>query len=285
LPLPAGSIDTPATRQWRAKYAAAVTKADDDLGRILDAVREHLSSNTLFVFSSDHGAQWPLGKWNCYEAGVCVPLLVAWPGKIAPGTRTNAMVNWTDFLPTLLEAAGGKAPQDIDGRSFLPVLLGKSQLHRDRIFTTHSGDGRWNVYPCRAVRMGDWKYIRNLHPEFAFTTHIDLPGNLGQRPYFESWEAAAKNDPAAAELLRRYHSRPAHELYDLRADPHEQRNLAENPEHAAVLRSLSEALDQWLLEQGDRLTVFAEPRLLSDPDSYGPRGPPGNVPAKKKSEG
>lgn len=283
LPLPAGSIDTPETREWRARYAAAVTKADNDLGAIMEAARTTLGAQTLFLMSGDHGAQWPFGKWNCYEAGVCVPLIVSWPGTVRPKSRTAAMVSWVDFLPTLLEAAGGRPPTDIDGRSFLEVLRGEKDAHRDRIFTTHSGDGRWNVYPARSVRIGGWKYIRNLHPEFAFTTHIDLAGNLGQRAYYSTWEAAAKRDPAAAAIVRRYHARPAEELYELGADPHEQRNLAGDAAHAGRLETMRAALDGWLREQGDTLTVYAEPRLLSDPDSYGPKGPPGNAPQKSKA--
>ena len=237
LALPAGSVDTPATRQWRARYAAAVTKADDNLGTILEAARAYLPTETLFLFSADHGAQWPFGKWNLYEAGVCAPLIVAWPGVIKPGTRTDALVQWTDFLPTLLEAAGGQAPADIDGRSFLRVLRGVSSQHRERIFTTHCNDNRFNVYPGRAVRDERWKYIRNLHPEFAFTTHIDLvAGELGQRAFFSTWEAAAKTDPEAAAILKRYHARPAEELYDLASDPHEQRNLADEPQPGRTAR-------------------------------------------------
>lgn len=276
LTLPAGSIDTPATREWRARYAAAVTKADDDLGAILGAVRAHLRPGALFLFSADHGAQWPFGKWNCYESGVAVPLIVAWPGVAKPGTHTAAMVQWTDFLPTLLEAAGGTPPAGLDGRSFLPVLRGEKSEHRDRIFTTHSGDGNFNVYPTRAVRIGDWKYIRNLHPEFAFTTHIDLPVKLGQREFFATWEDSAKTDKAAAAILTRYHQRPAEELYDLAADPHEQRNLAaSNPAKLAELRT---ELDAWLHAQNDQLTVFGKPRLLSDPLSHGPNAPVSNKP-------
>ena len=270
LPLPAGSVDTPRTRQFRARYAAAVTKADDDLGLIFDTARAILGKQTLFLMSADHGAQWPFAKWNCYEAGVSVPLILSWPGVIKAGTRTDAMVSWVDFLPTLLEAAGGPAPDDIDGRSFLPVLRGKRSEHRDRIFTTHSTDGRKNIYPMRSVRMGNWKYIRNLHPEFAFTTHIDLPGDLGQRSYFRSWEAVAKTDPVAATIVKRYHARPAEELYDLAADPHEQRNLADDPAFQEKLKSLRSELDAWMHEQGDQQSVLAEPRLLSDPTSYGP---------------
>jgi arylsulfatase A-like enzyme len=281
LPLPSGSVDTPETRQWRARYATAVTKADDDLGVILDAAASHRGKQTLFVMSSDHGAQWPFGKWNCYESGVRVPLIVSWPGAIEPGSRSAAMVSWIDLLPTLLEAAGGPAPQDVDGRSFLSVLWGKADQHRDRIFTTHSGDGRWNIYPARSVRLGEWKYIRNLHPEFAFTTHIDLPGNLGQRGFFASWEAAALKDLQAAGIVKRYHTRPAEELYQLTVDPHEQHNLASEQSHAATLSKLREELDRWMLKQGDQQIVFGAPRLLSDPDSYGPNAPSGNQPAPK----
>ena len=81
----------------------------------------------------------------------------------------------------------------------------------------------------RSIRTGQWKYILNLHPEFAFTTHIDLPGNLGQRAYWGSWEAAAETDPEAAAIVKRYHQRPAEELYDLSSDPYEQKNLAADP--------------------------------------------------------
>ena len=157
------------------------------------------------------------------------------------------------------------------------MLRGQRSEHRSRIFTTHSGDGRWNIYPIRGVRTERWKYIRNLHPEFAFTTHIDLPGKLGQRSFFSTWETAAASDAAAAILLKRYHQRPAEELYDLAADPHEQRNLAVEPAHAEQLRSLRMELDEWMREQGDRQTVFAEPRLLSDPDSFGPTAPSGDA--------
>jgi len=276
LTLPAGSIDTPKTREWRAKYAAAVTKADDDLGTVLAA----FGTDGIVLFSADHGAQWPFAKWNGYESGVCVPLIVSWPGIVKPGSRSRAMVQWTDFLPTLVEAAGGKPPANIDGKSFVRVLRGETDAHRGLIFATHSGDNRFNVYPLRTVRDERWKYIRNLHPEFAFTTHIDLPARLGQRDFFATWEEKAKTDPQAAAILKRYHARPVEELYDLETDPHEQCNLAADPAHAAELGKLRGELDTWLKQQGDRLSVFEKPRLLSDPASFGPDASP-ETPKKK----
>jgi N-sulfoglucosamine sulfohydrolase len=271
LILPVGNIDTAKTRAWRARYAAAVSKADDDLGMVMDVVKESLPSNTLLLFSSDHGAQWPFGKWNLYETGVGTPLIVSWPDVIKPNSQSESLVTWTDFLPTLIDVAQGQPPANIEGQSFLKVLLGTSQTHRDRVFTTHSNDNRMNIYPSRAVRDSRWKYIRNLHPEFAFTTHLDIvSGRLGQRDFFASWEEKAKESAEAAAVMKRYHERPAEELYDLTNDPHEQKNLAGDAKFSVELSRLRTELDVWMTSQNDRQKVFVEPRLISDSKSYGP---------------
>jgi arylsulfatase A-like enzyme len=245
---------------------------DADLGTALDAADEVLGSNTLFLTTADHGAQWPFGKWNCYDSGIRVPMIAAWPGKIDAGRRTSAMVSWVDLLPTLVEIAGGKPPADLDGRSFAGVLTGAKQEHRERIFTVHSGDGDKNVYPIRSVRSAEWKYIRNLRPEFYYTTHIDFdlrPG-LG---YFKTWRDKAKSNATAAAIVERYHVRPAEELYDLAADPNEQNNLAADPAQAERLVALRGELDAWMKSQGDGGTVFGKPRLLADPNRDQPPAP------------
>ena len=270
--IPPNLVDTPVTRAFRARYYHAVTKADDYLGAIYDAARTHLGERTLFLMSSDHGAQWPLGKWNLYDAGIRVPLIVAWPGMVKPGTRTDAMVSWVDLLPTLVEAAGGTPPPtgtgagQIDGRSFLDVLRGTRAVHRERIFATHTGDRAMNVYPIRAVRTPTWKYIRNLHPEFQHTTHIDRAKEDDEVAYFRSWErAAAAGDAHAATAVRRYRERPGDELYDLTSDPSEQRNLAAEPVHARRLAEMRGELEAWMRDQGDTQPVVHPPVLLPPP--------------------
>ena len=128
-------------------------------------------------------SQFPFGKWNCYDAGIRTPLIVAWPGRVKPGSTSDAMVSWVDLLPTCLEAAGGTPPRPGSsgrGRS-CPVLRGEKADHRDRVFATHSGDGDMNRYPIRAVRTRDWKYIRNLDPAAEHHTHIDKAAG-GRRP-------------------------------------------------------------------------------------------------------
>jgi N-sulfoglucosamine sulfohydrolase len=162
------------------------------------------------------------------------------------------MISLVDVLPTLIEAAGGTPPQDIDGRSFTEVLTGNSEDLRDSIFTTHSGDGKMNRYPMRSVRTRDWKYIRNLRAESKHTTHIDLGEAIDGNEYWNSWVAKAKSDSKAAAIVSQYHRRPAEELYDLRNDPLEQHNLAVDGDSAAVLNQMRSQLDAWMQSQHDR---------------------------------
>jgi hypothetical protein len=281
---PPANIPTPVTRAYRARYYHAVTKADDDLGTIYDAALAHLGKNTLFLMASDHGAQWPFAKWNLYDAGIRVPLIVAWPGVVEAGSLTGAMVSWIDILPTLVEAAGGTAPPSeagaggIDGRSFLRLLRGERDQHRERIFTTHSGDKEMNVYPMRSVRTRDWKYVWNLHPEFQYTTHVDRAQAEDEVGYWRSWErAAAAGDAHAAASIARYRRRPADELYDLVSDPNELRNLAADPASAERVKAMRAELDAWMRAQGDERRVFDTPVLLDQP--AGPAAKP--APADK----
>lgn len=260
LGLPPGQIDIPAkladteeTRKARARYESAVENADRDLGMIRDAVRKNLPDDTFFLFTADHGSQFPFHKWNLYETGLRVPLMASWKDKIKPGSETNAMVSWIDILPTLLEVAGAdpkKAAPDIDGISFLPVLLGETQKGRDYIFSTHSGDGNMNFYPSRAVRDQRWRYIRNLDPNLEFHTHVDRA--QADTGYWSSWERKARTDPATAELVQKYYHRPAEELYDLQSDPGELNNLANDPASATELKRLRTELDGWMKSLDDK---------------------------------
>lgn len=261
LELPPTHVDTPETRQFRAKYATAVTDADRKLGVIYDLARQKLGTNTVFFFTSDHGAQWPFSKWNLYDEGIRVPLIAVWPGVIAPKTRTDAMVSWIDILPTLVALAGGSPPSDIDGRSFAPILRGQAPELRDRIFTTHSGDGKFNVFPMRSLRTRDWKFILNLHPEFEYHTHIDLANAVDGTLYWSSWERAAQTNGDASATVQRYYQRPSEELYDLRKDPQEQHNLALDPGQSERVKAVRAELEAWMKQQGDQRRVYNTPVL------------------------
>lgn len=265
MKIPAKHVDTPRTRKARARYYAAIARMDADLGAAYDAAREVLGPDTFFLHTSDHGAQWPFGKWSLYDDGIRTPLIAAWPGHIEAGGRTDAMVSWVDILPTLVDVAGGEKPADLDGRSFLPVLTGDEKAHRERIFTTHSGDGKMNIYPSRSVRTAGWKYILNLHPEYYFCTHVDITQADDAGGYFGSWQRKAATDPAAAAIVKRYHEHPPEELYDLDADPMELNNLAADPKQAERLAALREEVAEWMKANDDEGKTYGKPRLLSDP--------------------
>ncbi len=265
LKLPPTHIDTPEMRAMRAKYLTDVTKADKLLGEVRELVNQHVKGDTLFAYTADHGAQLPFAKWNVYDAGMRVPLIVTWSGKIQPSSTSDAMVCWPDLLPTMIELAGGSVPEGLDGRSFAGVLLGTTKVHREQVFATHSGDGDYNVYPIRTVRTRDWKYIRNLHPEFQHQSHITRAAGADGVIYWQSWLNAAKSDPLAAAIVKRHAERPAEELYDLANDPHEQRNLATDPAFAERLNGMRKSLDDWMRHQNDQQTVFGKPLLLGEP--------------------
>jgi uncharacterized sulfatase len=246
---------------------------------VLDAVEKKLPpQNTFVFFTSDHGAQLPFGKWNLYDAGIRVPLIVKGPG-IQGGSKTDAMVSWVDILPTLVELGGGQPPTDIDGRSFAGVIRGEKQSGRDEIFATHSGDREFNVYPMRCLRTNRWKYILNLHPEFQYATHINRGGLRDGLEYFRSWEEAAKSDSHARQIVQRYKQRPREELYDLSADPHELSNLADRPEYAQRLAQMRAKVAAWMKDQSDQGTVFDKPLLIGEEATLLP-----TAAAKKKAK-
>src|SRR5690606_14228816 len=147
---------------------------------------------------ADQGPQWAFGKWNLYDYGVQVPLLIRWPGTTAKGAESDALVSLVDVLPTIVEAAGGKAPAHgsaIDGMSLLPLLRGEVSEVRDAVFASHTGDGTMNQAPMRMVRTTRYKYILNLAPEVTYTTHIDKSGVVGYgEEYWPSWRRRSFQD-------------------------------------------------------------------------------------------
>lgn len=265
--LPPRVYDTPEARVQMTRYVEAAETVDRILGRVREMIDTRLGKqNTLLMYTSDHGAAWPFGKWGLYEEGTRTPLLAVWPGMIPPGSQNDAMVSWVDIIPTLIDIGGGPAPVGLDGYSFKEVLLGNAHTHRDHIITIHKGDKGMNVYPMRAIRVGKWKYILNLHPEFYYTTHMDLSDPTGGAflAAWPSWIEAAQTDPKAAAFLRAYHMRPAEELYDLEADPHETTNLADYPQHKQQLEELRNRVRNYMIEVNDDESLSGIPRYLEN---------------------
>ncbi|UCS91711.1 sulfatase [Echinicola marina] len=263
--LPPYFVDTKPTREHRSRYYTDITGLDSEMGKVLDYLTPIFGENTLTLFTSDHGAQWPFGKWNLYDAGIRTPLIVKWPGVIQAGAESDAKVSWIDILPTLLDISGSEIPKGLDGQSFKRVLEGKQTHFRDEIYTTHSGDGKFNIYPIRSVRTDQYKLIWNLVPDAYHTNHSDILRKDGAGAYWDSWDQKALKDLKAAAIIKKYYERPEWEFYDLKTDPDEQKNLMDDPEYQKEIVKLKKRLTKWLDKQNDELKTYREPYKIGQP--------------------
>ena len=244
-------VDRPDLRELVADYYNSMSRLDTLVGDVLAALaRAGKAENTLVLYIGDHGADMLRGKRTCYEGGVRIPLLVRWPAGVRPGQVRRELVSTVDFMPTVLELAGAALPPGLAGRSLLPLLKGEGAGWRTHLFTEfHTHAAKANFWPQRAVRDDRFKLIENLlpgevNPGYEFTLH-HLDADLGAAI------AAAPAEVRAA--YARMEKPPRWELYDLRSDPYEFRDLATDPAHAVTLKRLQAELGRWRSETSDPL--------------------------------
>ena len=249
LTLPPYLVDTPVQRQELAKYYAEITYMDDQVGQVLQHLKElKAEENTLLLWLSEQGSQFPFCKWTCYDTGIHSAAILRWPGVVKPGTTADALISYVDVLPTFLELAGGKPDAArLDGKSFVSVLHDGRRPHNKVVYAVNTTRGIYHgseAYAIRAATDGRWLYIRNLHPQAQFQNVITHRNNV-----FLSW----KNDPSrhATRQVARYIRRPAEEFYDLKEDPWCLRNIAHTPLAGGMQSHLSDKVDAWMRQQGD----------------------------------
>lgn len=264
LTVPPWLVDNAETRAALAGYYSEITDFDDEVGRWLRILDEDdLSDNTIVIVSSEQGPQFPGGKWTCYDYGLQVALFIRWPNAIQPGSRTKAIVQYVDILPTILEAIGADPDKidtglpgaedggrGFDGNSFLEVLRGKTDSHRQWAYGVHTTQGiiAGQPYPIRSVRNERFKYIINLLPEADFHNTVIESDRAN---YWRSWERDAEHSERAKLLVNRYIKRPAVEFYDLQTDPHELQNLTGDPAYQVHVETMKQQLSRWMEQQND----------------------------------
>lgn len=254
LSLPTYIADTPITRKALANYYQDITTMDSRIGDIDEMLEEYgYTDNTLFIYTTDHGSEWPHCKWTLYDTGIRLPFIARWHGEIPAATVTDAMISHVDLLPSLIDIAGGEPSKQMDGRSFTRVLYGQQQTFRDKIFGTHTRDGNMNVFPQRCVRDNHYKYILNLMPENRWTTHFTEVEGIPEShaEVWNSWVEKAKSDPKTAELVYRTQHHPVEELYDVHADPDEFNNIAFEETSYSILEKMRADVQKWMQSQGD----------------------------------
>ena len=258
LRLPPNVADTPVSRKEFADYLAEVEVLDEHVGRTLQALKKtgH-EQDTVVLFTSEQGSRWPGNKWTCYNTGVHTGLVVRWPELVEAGSRTDAMVQYSDVLPTLVELAGGTPERhSFDGSSFADVLKGKSHKHREYAYMMHNNIPEGPPFPIRAVTDGKYHYIRNLQPDQLYIEKHVMGDQSGPN-YWNSWMAQTgpwirtSTNTTAVSLINRFMKRPAEELYVIDEDVYEMHNRISDSTLKETAERLSSALDSWMEEQGD----------------------------------
>ncbi len=254
--LPPYIPNTPEARRNWAWYYDNISEMDRQVGEILRRLEEDgLADETIVVFWSDHGQGLPRGKRWLYDSGIHVPLIVRWPGKIAPGTVREDLVSLIDLAPTMLALAGVPVPDYMQGRVFLgPKTQPEPKYvfaHRDRM------DETYDLFRC--VRGRRFLYIRNFEPQRPYSQTIQY---MDLMPAMQQWRRLAAADKLNAwQGLWFVPHKPVEELYDTQADPHNLHNLAGNPRYRHVLQEMRQALEKWQVEVGD-LGMIPEPVLM-----------------------
>ena len=248
--LPPYLVDTPRMRSDFSNYLAEITYYDSQVGEIVGLLEKHgLSKNTLVMVVSEQGNGFPFAKWTCYDHGLQSAMIVRWPGKVKAGAVTDAMVEYVDVTPTFVDVVGGKPIKGLDGKSFLPVLRGETQTHKQHVFgimTTRGINNGTDAFAIHSVRSTRYKLILNLNHESKFTNACTA--SLA----FQSMVAkAATGDATAKRLVHAYHHRPAVELFDMKTDPLEMTNLAGQTDLKKVETHLRAELAAWMKAQGD----------------------------------
>jgi arylsulfatase A-like enzyme len=233
----------PVARQDWALYLETIQLMDEQVGEILERLKnDGLADNTVVFFFGDHGRPHVRGKQFLYDGGIHTPLIVRWPGHLPAGIKDDRLISNIDLAPTAMALAGIDIPTYMQGRDF----MGKSSKPRAHVFAMRDRcDG--TIDRIRAVRTHDFKYIRNFYPEKPYTQFNGY--KKWAYPVLTLMQVMQEKGELTAEQARFMAAdRPVEELYDLRHDPFELTNLADQKAYRGKLNELRDILNDWLLE-------------------------------------
>lgn len=245
--LPPYYPDHPVARKDFALYLEHVQNLDKAVGGALKRLEEDkLAEKTVIFFIGDNGRCHVRDKQFLYEGGLHVPLIVRWPGKLKGGAVRDDLVCSLDMTVSSLAAAGVEVPKHMHGQA----LFAENFQPRKCIFGARDRCDE-TVDRIRSVRNDRYKLIRNFMPERSY-----MQDNAYKQRSYPVWnllkELKAEGKLTKEQALFTADRRPPEELYDLKSDPHEVRNLVDSAEHADALKELRQALDQWIVDTKDQ---------------------------------
>ena len=260
--------DRPEVREGLAGYYQQISRLDHGVGLILDLLQAtNRANDTLVIFTSDHGSSEPGAMSNHYDPGIQVPLIVRDPSAKQGGTTNQALVTLADITPTILDWAGVPGPKyPLHGRSLLPILVDAQPAGWDEVFLSHVCHEVTMYYPMRTIRNRRFKLIWNVN----WRSEYPLPIDTLRRA---TWtETVRRGDRMIGKrTVQKFLFRDQVELYDLKRDPDEIRNLADDPQYQQVRKELSTKLMTWLEETDDPWLVRHRLPLPGESESVSSR--------------
>jgi N-sulfoglucosamine sulfohydrolase len=248
--------DNEIVRKNLAKMYDNIAVLDSVVGTMLAELdREGELDNTIIFFWGDHGDGLPRAKRWLYDSGLNIPLIIKFPDKYKAGTVDDNLISSIDFGPTVLSLAGITVPAHMQG---IPFLGSQTGTPRDAVFGARDRvDESYDM--IRSVRTKSYLYIRNFYPNTPFPIWIPYLSNMPI--YKEMLRLDAEGKLTGAQKSWMAYSRPPEELYDVKTDPYQIKNLIDNPKLKPVLDDLRKRHAQWTLETGD-MGHMNEPEMI-----------------------
>ncbi|SFB94135.1 N-sulfoglucosamine sulfohydrolase [Algibacter lectus] len=251
--------DTPLMREDLSKYFGCIQLADACAGSIIEALKlKGKLENTLIIFTSDQGQPYHRAKASAYAEGLHVPFAVVGP-NIRKNKISEALVSHVDIMPTILDFLNIPVPQTVQGKSLIPILSGRAKKIQSRkyIFGEHNSHGPnpKEHYPSRMVFDGEFYFIKNLMPNKDYLLPADLSDVKGwNNRSYEATIQAKFSHPKQCKILRLLESgRPEEELYNIKTDPYQLVNLANDANYNTKKMELKNALKTWRKETHDEV--------------------------------
>jgi len=245
--------DIPECRAELAQYYQSVSRVDQGVGRLVEILKATGTyDNTVVIYISDNGIPFPGAKTTAYEPGLNLPCIVRTPGQETRGIACDALVNYADLTPTILDFAQATPSNYLfHGRSFKSVLESEHPQGWDTTYASHTFHEITMYYPMRVVRGRRFKLIWNL----AHGLDYPFASDLWASP---TWQATLRRKRRlyGKRTVEAYLHRPEFELYDLQEDPDEVCNLADDLKHQATLKEMKTQLkafqkrtqDPWIVK-------------------------------------
>jgi len=233
---PSVLYDCDVNRRDMLGYIESVRVVDKCFGDLLDAVdKAGIADDTMIIMTTDHGIAFPHMKCTLYDTGIGVALIIKLPKKYDQIRVTDALVSHLDIFPTICEAAGLEPPEWLEGKSLMPLMLGKTDRVRDEIFSEVTYHAAYE--PKRCIRTDRYKLIRRYDYHNG-----PVPVNID-----DCLSKTFLIDNGYLDVT----TRQREYLFDLWLDPMERENLVGNPYYKSVYNDLSSRLESWMLKTND----------------------------------